>query len=151
ECPDQVADQLLRTAGNLAETDQALVGSYLHQHDLIALHAFMRSPARLRIGGRQGMSAYFSDFHERASPSHAASARGAGQLKISPRRRIEPSTLSCGSPGHCTRMTKWLTPSLSCQRAISSFTETRSPMMKRSRAISSKLMLAVGLSMPHAA
>ena len=38
-----------------------------------------------------------------ASPARA-------YAKIFPSRRIEFSTFSCSSPGHCTRMMKWFTP-----------------------------------------
>ena len=61
---DQVADQLLRPAGDLAEADQSLIGADLHQHDLVALHAFMRGPAGLGVGHRQRMSVDFGDLHE---------------------------------------------------------------------------------------
>jgi hypothetical protein len=56
---------------------------------------------------------------------------------ISPSRRIVPSTFSCSSPGHWQRMMRWSTPSRSRYRSMSSFTDTLSPMMKRSRANSS--------------
>ena len=61
---DQVADQLLRSAGDLAEADQSLIGADFHQHDLVALHAFMRGPARLGVGHRQRMGVDFGDLHE---------------------------------------------------------------------------------------
>ena len=60
----QVADQLLWPTGNLAEADHALVGAHLDQHDLVALHALMRGPARLCIGHRQRMGTNFGDLHE---------------------------------------------------------------------------------------
>src|SRR5690349_7832918 len=61
---DQFADQFLWSAGNLAETDQALVGAHLYQHDLIALHALMRRPAWLSVRHRHRMGMNLSDLHD---------------------------------------------------------------------------------------
>ena len=63
ERPHQVADQLLRATGDLAVADQPLVGAHLDQHDLVALHPLMRSPARLVVGHRQGVRQDLGDFH----------------------------------------------------------------------------------------
>src|SRR5262245_44413393 len=67
---DEVADQLLRPAGDLAVAGEALVGANLHQHDLIALHSFMGGPARLVIAHRQRIGADPSNLHD--VPPHRA-------------------------------------------------------------------------------
>ena len=36
-----------------------------------------------------------------------------GHERNRPRRRIDSSAFSCGRPGHCTRMIRWFTPSVS--------------------------------------
>jgi hypothetical protein len=69
---DKFADQFLRPSGDLAETNQALVGAHLYQHDLIALHTFMRGPAWLSVWDRHGMGANLSDLH------HVRFLRGVG-------------------------------------------------------------------------
>ena len=71
----QIADQLLWPTGNLAEADHALVGAHLDQHDLVALHALMRGPARLCIGHRQRMGTNFGDLHELYSRRGVAQER----------------------------------------------------------------------------
>ena len=63
ENPHQVADQPLRSTGDLAKTHQPLVGAHLHQHNLVALHPLMRRPAWLGIGNRQRVREDLGDFH----------------------------------------------------------------------------------------
>ena len=60
-----------------------------------------------------------SDGSKRRMRKRSATHHLSAQAKIPPSLRIDPNTRSCANPGHCTRMMKWFTPSVSRYRAIS--------------------------------
>ena len=59
----QVADDILRATGYLAEADDALVGADFDKHELSAIDELVRGPSCLRQRDRQRMRDDFGDLH----------------------------------------------------------------------------------------